>query len=177
METQADGFLWTIFSKNIVWGHCTEHITCSGGDHIEDDFFYSASTFLVGVVTWSVLSDTVTQVMNPPCLVLDNCHIFGHLLSLQDVTSFPHCLPGYTYIKVFPKFFLTWIDLLLVEITESFFSSNCSLSVFLHVHSIDHCQLVWAGGLKNRIKILLLCFILKCFHTFGWASKQKTKPN
>lgn len=31
---------------------------------LEDDFFYSANTFLMGVVTWSVLSNTVTQVMN-----------------------------------------------------------------------------------------------------------------
>lgn len=80
---------------------------------VEDDFFYSASTFLVGVITWSVLSDTATQVMNWPCFLLDNCYLLGHLLLLQDTTSFPHYVPGYIYIKVLPKSFLTWIDSLL----------------------------------------------------------------
>jgi len=34
-------------------------------------------------------------------ILLDNCHLLGHLLLLQDTKSFPHCVPGYMYIKIF----------------------------------------------------------------------------
>lgn len=77
---------------------------------VEDDFFYCASSFPVGLVTSCVLSETATQVMNSPCLLLDSYHLLGHLLLLKDTTSFPHYVAGYIFIKIFPKSFLTWID-------------------------------------------------------------------
>lgn len=93
-------FLETYFSStfSVDIGYSLSH--AQEAIQVEDDFFYCASSFPVGLVTSCVLSETATQVMNSPCLLLDSYHLLGHLLLLKVLLKKPqvfHTMLQVTY--------------------------------------------------------------------------------
>lgn len=137
--------------------------------HVEDDFFYSASAFLVGVVTWFHLSDA------PEKKSWTESVCYWTVVTSWDIFCY------YKILQVFHMIFQA------TYISESFLSPSCTdllyrdkrtlfsqilpfirvcPSVFCRHSSVHKLRQGW---LKND---LTLGPCIKILHMSGWANKQ-----
>lgn len=137
---QVDIFPSAVLSKHTFWRHCLEPITCSGDDPC-GRWLFLLSAFLVGVVTWFQISDTLEQKSWTESVC------YWTIVSSWDILFY------YKILQVFNMMFqATYIlesslspfctDSLYRDKRILFFSNFCHSSEFVHLCSADILQFI-----------------------------------